>query len=99
MKGLDPEQFFKQVSTHSGVPDLQTVRDIYYGMVRTMSREIRDKHVIKLPDWGEFNLKIHKGRKMIDVSTGKMIEIPAKPTVKFTPDYKVKRYFYELGNM
>jgi nucleoid DNA-binding protein len=97
MKSIDSEQFFKLISTHSGVPDLQTVRDIYYGMVRTMSRELRDRQVIRLPDWGEFNLKIHKGRKMININTGQMTQISAKPTVKFSPDYKVKKYYYALG--
>ena len=97
MKSIGPEEFFKLVSANAGVPDVQTIKDIYYGMVRTMSREIRDKHTIKLPDWGEFSLKIHKSRKMVNVNTGKLTMIPAKPTVKFTPDYKVKKYFYALG--
>ena len=97
MKSIGAEEFFKLVSVNSGVPDVQTIKDIYYGMIRTMSREIRDKQIVKLPDWGDFSLKIHKARKMVSVNNGKMTVIPAKPTVKFIPDYKVKKYFYSLG--
>jgi|ERR1035437_9691784 nucleoid DNA-binding protein len=97
MKGLKPEDFFKRVSVNSGISDLRTIKDIYYGMVRTMSQELRDKHVVELPDWGEFRLKIQKSRKFVNVTTGQMDVLPPKPMVKFGPDYKVKRYFYTLG--
>ena len=98
MKSIKPEEFFKLIAVHSGVSDLDLVRRIYYGMVKTISKELRGKHIINLPDWGEFNLKIHKSRKSRDVNSGVFIILPPIPTVKFKPDYKVKRYFYELGN-
>ena len=97
MKSINQEEFFKRVAVNSGISDLRTIRDIYYGMVRTMSQEIKSKHSIVLPDWGEFNLKIHKSRRFVSV-TGESGILPPKPTVKFSPDYKVKKYFYELGN-
>ena len=97
MKGVKPEEFFRLIAINSGISDLDVVKRVFYGMVRTMSRELKDKHTVKMPDWGAFSLKVHKGRKMIDVNEKTLIEIPAKTTVKFTPDYKVKRYFYEFG--
>ena len=97
MKSIKAEEFFRLVALNSGISDLQVVKDMFYGMVRTMSRELKEKQVIKLPDWGEFSLKVHKARKMVDVNDKNIILIPAKTTVKFTPDYKVKKYFYELG--
>lgn len=97
MKSITPDEFFKQVAINSGVSDLDTVRSIFYGMVRTMSRELRDKHIVKLPDWGEFVLKIYKSRRARDVSDGAIRILPPKPMVKFVPDHKVKKYFYALG--
>lgn len=97
MKSITSEEFFKQVAINSGA-DLETVRSVYYGMVRTLSRELKGKQKIKMPDWGEFNIKIHKAKIYKGSNTFAPVLIPAKPLVKFTPDYKVKRYFYELGS-
>jgi len=98
MKSIKPDEFFKLVSVNSGVTDLQTVKDIYYGMIKTISRELKSKHAVKLPLWGEFLLKIMKARKTLNVNTRVIEYLPAKPVVKFEPDYKVKDYFYALGN-
>lgn len=97
MKSIKPDEFFKQISINSGISDLGAIRDIYYGLVRTMSRELKSKHVIRLPDWGEFNLKIHKSRKFVSVR-GEVGILPPKPTVKFSPDRNVKEHFYMLGD-
>lgn len=95
IKSIKPEEFFKLISVHSGV-DLDTSRDVFYGMIKTISRELKAKGKIKLPDWGEFSLKIHKERNIVEVNTKNIIRIPSKRTVKFAPDYKVKKYFKML---
>jgi len=97
MKSVGTDEFFKLVATNSGISDLSVVRDVFYGMVKTLSRELRAKQTVKMPDWGEFVLKVHKSRKFIAVD-GKAGILPPKPTVKFVPDYKVKKYFYALGD-
>lgn len=97
MKGIKPNEFFKQVSINSGIPDLDLVKRLYYGMVRTITRELRGKQTIKLPDLGEFYIKIHKARKFYDVTSNSMSMIEAKPTIKFDADYKLKEYFYSLA--
>ena len=98
MNSIGPEEFFKQVALNSGVSDLQIARDVFYGLIRTISRELKQKHVIKLPDWGEFTLKVHKSRKFINVNDGEQGVLPPKPTIKFIPDWKVKKYFHALGD-
>ena len=97
MDSIKSEDFFKQVSLNSGVSDLKLIKDIYYGMVRTMSRELKGRQKIKLPDWGEFALKLHKARNFVSVN-GVPGALPAKALVKFVPDRKVKAYFYSLGD-
>ena len=66
-------------------------------MIKTISRELKERQSVKLPDWGEFSLKIHKSRKSVDVNDGMIKIIPPKSVVKFTPDYKVKKYFHSLN--
>lgn len=97
MKSIKPEDFFRLIAVNSGISDLDVVKRVFYGMIKTVSRELKDKQIIKLPDWGEFALKIHKSRRMVDVNEKTLITIPAKPTIKFKPDYKIKHYFYEMG--
>lgn len=97
MKSVKTDEFFKLIAIHSGVGDLETVRNVFYGMIKTISRELKEKHTVKLPDWGEFNLKIHKERRAKDVNYKKDIIIQSRPTVKFTPNQNVKKYFYSLN--
>lgn len=97
MKSINSEEFFKQVAVNSGIVDLQTVKNIYYGMVKTISRELRGRQIINLPDWGKFSLFLRKSKKTLNVSSREMEILPPKTVVKFQPDYKVKKYFYELG--
>jgi len=97
MESINKEDFFRQVALNSSVTDLDAVRKIYYGMVRTMSRELKGKQKIKLPDWGEFSLKIHKGRNFVDVNTGCIRQLSAKTVIKFIPDWKVKKHFHSFG--
>lgn len=96
MKSINTEEFFKLVAVNAGVTDLETVRDIFYGMVKTISRELKNKQIVKLPDWGSFALKLHKSRRSPSVRGGIVI-IPPRAIISFTPDYKVKRYFYKFG--
>jgi len=98
MKSIGPEDFFNKITVHSGISDVNLVRDVYYGLIKTISRELKEAGTIKLPDWGDFTLKVHKSRKMIDVNEKIPIVIPAKTVVKFNPDYKVKAYFHEFGS-
>jgi nucleoid DNA-binding protein len=97
MKSINSDDFFKQVSVNSEIASLDTIKNVYYGMIKTISRELKSKQKVKLPDWGEFNLKIHKSRRFISVN-GESGVLPPLPTVKFSPDQNVKRYFHELGN-
>lgn len=101
MKSIGPEEFFIKVTTLSGVNDIQTVRDIYYGMVRTISRELKEKGIVKLPDWGDFYIVVQKEKvwPTREENGVKMpaIVIPPTAMVKFSPDYKVKKYFRDLG--
>jgi len=88
---------FSKVTLNSGISDLQTVKNVFYGLIRTISRELRDNQSVNLPDWGEFKLHIHKSRRSMNVYTRKIENLPPKTTVKFVPDDNVKKYFYDWG--
>jgi nucleoid DNA-binding protein len=97
MKSINQEEFFKKISIYSEGTDLDTVRRVYYGMVRTISRELKERQVVVLPDWGKFLLKIAPARMHKAIRDNVLTQVPAKPLVKFAPCMKVKKYFYTLG--
>jgi nucleoid DNA-binding protein len=98
MISIRSNQFFKRVALNSGVSDLGMVKNIYYGIVRTMGQELKARHVITLPDWGKFMLKIKKSRMVKGVRDKKEYMLPAQPMVKFVPATKVKKHFHMLAN-
>ena len=95
IKSIKPEEFFKLVAINSKVVDLRMVKDIYYGMVKTISKELKNTGIVNLPDWGDFFLRTYKTRSTTDVNTGRKIMLPPQTMVKFSPDRNVKKYFYE----
>lgn len=97
MKSIKPEEFFQKVAINAEGIDLDTARRVFYGMIRTITRELREKHTVVLPDFGEFVIHIHNARNIRDIRGGQIKKLPPLPTVKFRPDVKVKKYFYELG--
>lgn len=96
MKSIKTEEFFKLVAVNSGISDLDVIRRVFYGMIKTISRELRTNEIINLPDWGKFFLKTHKPKKVMNVNTGDHMVIKPTKLVKFIPDYKVKKYFHSL---
>ena len=98
-KGIPPLEFFKQLSIHSGITDLDVVRSVYYGMIKTISRGLKTQHSLRLPDWGEFYLVIQKSRPNRAVVGDRIVQdiLPPIPMVKFSPDKAVKKYFQEFG--
>lgn len=97
MKSIKPDEFFIQVSINSRVADLETVKSIYYGIVRTMTRELKSRRIIKMPDWGEFYLRVSNPHLSVDVNTGLKVTTLPRLKVKFLPDYKLRKYFYKFG--
>ena len=95
--GVNSDDFFKQVAINSGINDLRTVSDVFYGMVKTISRELKDKQVVQLPDFGEFTLKVRPGRNFMDVNTRKLCFLPPRAIINFSPTIPLKKYFHDFG--
>jgi nucleoid DNA-binding protein len=96
MRSIGSKEFFKLVAVNSGVSDLEITKRIYYGLIKTLSKELRSNHVVKMPDWGDFTLRIYKSRMTVNVNSGRLEPLPPKPYLKFTSDWKVKKYFQSL---
>jgi nucleoid DNA-binding protein len=96
MKSIDDKEFFRELAMASGISDLDVVKRVYYGLVRVMGQQLKARQKIRLPDWGEFSLKVAKSRRFKSV-TGEMGILPPLPTVKWKAYEGVKKYFHSLG--
>jgi nucleoid DNA-binding protein len=93
---LSKAEFFGEISQLANFCDEKLVENVYYGMVRVISRQLRAGKRVKLPDWGEFYTHDTAPRQVIDVNTGQVRSLGMKKCVKFDPDRKVKAYFKDL---
>jgi nucleoid DNA-binding protein len=96
---ISQEEFFRNVSLNSGVADLRTIKDIYFGLVRTITREMRDRRVVDLPEFGKFELLIYKEKMFRNINTGVWEPLPLRPVAKFTSNHNLQKYFQEIMNL
>ena len=89
---MTPTQFFNKVAGESNYMDPETVKEIYYAILRTIRDELRDSGEIRLVDFGTFRLHDSKERNMHNVGNGKQFTVPARKIVKFRPSTRLKCY-------
>lgn len=97
MQSIKTKDFFTQIALNARVTDMDLVRDVYYGMIKTMARELRDRQAIILPNWGKFYITLHKSHNARCINKGTVFVVPPRPTVKFAPTESLKKHFYTLG--
>jgi nucleoid DNA-binding protein len=90
---MNKKEFFSEISQSANYCDERLVENVYYGMIKIISRELRVGRMVKMPDWGKFYIHNAAPRQVIDVRSGKVRSLGMKKYVKFEPDYKVKAYF------
>lgn len=91
---LDEDRFFRLLSEKNNYVDVGTVKNFYMGLVETITKDLRDNGVARLPHLGDFALvkkKDHIGW------TGKIQQmIRGKYILKFYPKQSWKQYFTKL---
>ena len=90
------EEFFEGISEKCGYIDVDTVEKVYYALIRELSKQLRERNSVEMPDWGEFYLHRHLPRIAYDVNKRTVKNLEAKTTVKFSPNFKMKAYFHEV---
>ena len=95
--GLNKKEFFSAISELANFCDEQLVEEVYYAMIRVISRQLREGKMINLPDWGLFYLHKDVARMSRDARTGVFFNLTSRKCLRFSPDYKVKAYFKGLS--
>lgn len=96
MDYLKSDDFFNEISARCNYINPDLARDVYYSMVKVIVQELRHKGVVRLPDFGDIVVTMHKERTGLNVNSGVMERIPAKRTIKLITDYKLKKYLNSI---
>ena len=76
--------------------DKKIVKNVYFGLVKMITQELRTKRKCILPELGEFSLKDYRPKRISDVNTGERRIIFPKMVIKFTANSNWKKYFKRL---
>jgi nucleoid DNA-binding protein len=93
---LKRNEFFEEIVLLADFCDRKLVENVYYALIKVISRQLRAGRRVKLPDWGRFHLHDMAPKQCLDVNSGKVRNMSMKKCVKFEPDYKVKAYFRQI---
>lgn len=87
---LDEKKFFKELQSYCNFVDEETVRRFYTGVVKTVTKQLRDDGVCRLPHLGDFALVPQKSKSML---TGKIRQVRPALVLKFYPKAAWRQYF------
>jgi len=95
-KGIfDEDRFFRLLSEQNNYVDAKTVKDFYMGLVRLLTKELRENGVVRLPHIGDFALVKAKDRIGWAGQFRRMLY--GKYILKFYANYAWRNYFLKLG--
>lgn len=92
---LKDSEFFEQLSILSGL-DVESVKRVYYAVIRLLSRRLRLVDHVRMPEWGHFSLILHQNRNIYNRKTKTTAAIGVKRLVKYQPAVKLKNYFKDM---
>ena len=92
---LNEDDFFRKLQASCDYVDEATVRRFYLGLVKTITKELRDIKVVRLPHLGEFALVPQKPKTLI---VGNRREVRGATVLKFYPKFAWRQYFTAKEN-
>lgn len=87
----DRGKFFGEVAKHCSFSDLSSLQDFYYGLLRTILKELDEVGVVYLPDFGKFTMRVLKNKKIFLVRSRVMADMGEKRNILFQASTKLKQ--------
>lgn len=87
---LNEDDFYRKLQANCNYIDEKTVRDFYMAVVKTLTKELVDNRVARLPHLGDFALVPQKPKTLL---VGKTREFRAANVLKFYPKVAWREYF------
>lgn len=90
---VDKNKFFRDISDRANHVDVDSVRTIYYAMIKTILTNVEQEGVAYLPNFGKFTLAELAGRFAPNLHGSGKQYWPKRKIVKFTANDLLKKYF------
>ena len=87
----DRSKFFNEVAKHCSFADLGSIQDFYYGLLRTILKELEEVGVVYLPDFGKFKMRTLKSKKIFMVRSRTMADMGERRNILFQASTKLKQ--------
>lgn len=78
------------------IPD-ETIKEVYYGLIKMIGAELLKSGRVDCPDLGVFELFTRKPHMALDVKSQQLKMLGVKKQVKFRSCRKMKAHFYKVG--
>lgn len=92
----EKKRFFDGVCSKSGWMDDDTIKMVYYGLVKHVLDELSTRGYVKLPDFGMFKVRIWKGRTYRGMQGGDR-HVGDKTSVNFIASDALSQYVKKRG--
>lgn len=89
---FDEERFYTKISEQCNYVDRKTVNDFYMGLVRAITKELKENGIVRLPHIGDIALVKQKPKK-----AGFLGVISTKYIMRFYPKVTWSKYFQKLS--
>ena len=86
------KNLFQKLSEENSYCSPELMQKFYYSFLRVLLNDLRDNGKIIFPDFGTFEVKLNKGRRIRNVNTGMISRVDAYKTIKFRPSNRLKYY-------
>ena len=90
-------ELFNRIAEKSGYTDHGIVAEVYYGLLKTITEELRAGRTVRLPELGDFSIRKWKSMNTYRFANqsmgGGVIKREGIKVVKFKPCANIGKYF------
>ena len=86
------KDFWGELAKRNNFKDEETIKNVYYSLMRLILDQLREEGQIYLPDWGGFTIQSIPPKKLVKLRTKEITMSPELNVVKFKPCTRLKNY-------
>jgi len=90
------ENLYRNISKRVNYIDENLVKNVYYAIIKEILANLKDFSGIRLPDFGKFEIIVHKERRIGKIRTKELVVVPPTKLIKFYPCEKLKNYIKKM---
>lgn len=86
------KNFWGELAKRNNFKDEETIKNVYYSLMRLILDQLREEGQIYLPDWGGFVIKSRSKKRVVKLHTREAVIIQQPDIIQFKPCERLKNY-------